>query len=66
VHSLYRRKKALGSLKALVSRPLTVSKSDVKSFAGLIYFSAKALMLKRKLDASWKENLVEQPAELVM
>ena len=66
VHSLYRRKKSLVRLKKLAARPSEISKTDLKSIAAVIYFSGKALLLKRKLaKIAWRESEI-QPAEMMI
>jgi anaerobic magnesium-protoporphyrin IX monomethyl ester cyclase len=67
VHSLYRRKKSILALKKLIRNPIHISKEDVKSFAGAIYFTTKALILKKSLSKiGWDEQKTAKPAELVM
>jgi anaerobic magnesium-protoporphyrin IX monomethyl ester cyclase len=65
VHSLYRRKKSIVALKRLIRNPLNLSRSDVKSFAGAIYFTTKALILKKSLSQiGWKQQEAGKPAEI--
>lgn len=66
VHSLYRRKKALVRLKYLAARPLALTARDFKSFASVIYFGGKALLLKRRLSKiAWHQSEVE-PVQMTM
>lgn len=66
VHSLYRRKKALVRLGYVAARPLELSRNDLKSFLSVIYFSGKALLLKRSLSKiGWLESKIET-AEMTM
>jgi anaerobic magnesium-protoporphyrin IX monomethyl ester cyclase len=49
VHSLYRRKKSVTRLQSLIRNPGGLSRNDLKSIAGAIYFSAKTLFLENRL-----------------
>jgi anaerobic magnesium-protoporphyrin IX monomethyl ester cyclase len=66
VHSLYRKKKALTIFKT----PVTLagpSNGIFKSFAEVIYFTAKAFILKNKLQRiAWSEMKIDQPAEMTI
>lgn len=66
VHSLYRSKKALVRLRNVVARPMELSRNDLKSFLSVIYFSGKALLLRRTLSKiGWHESEIKT-AEMTM
>jgi anaerobic magnesium-protoporphyrin IX monomethyl ester cyclase len=67
VHSLYRKKKALTYLKGTQENHARSSPGIFKSIAEVIYFAAKALILKSRLERiAWKEPKIEQPAEMTI
>lgn len=66
VHSLYRKKKALVRLKYLAARPLALTGHDFKSFASVIYFGGKALLLKRRLSKMALHNSEVDPVQMTI
>jgi anaerobic magnesium-protoporphyrin IX monomethyl ester cyclase len=67
VHSLYRKKKGLVNLRTLIRKPIRLTKGDIKSFVGIIYFGVKAFILKRKLSKIvWSDPEKEKTLELTI
>lgn len=49
VHSVYRTKRGINSLKKMLRKPLHISYRDIKSGLALFYFAAQATALKKNL-----------------
>jgi anaerobic magnesium-protoporphyrin IX monomethyl ester cyclase len=66
VHSIYRKKKAVLRLKALLRRPGSLDVRDVKSVAGIFYFAARAKLLENRLSKVTWDEPVTRNAELTI
>jgi anaerobic magnesium-protoporphyrin IX monomethyl ester cyclase len=57
VHSVYRKRKGINTLKKVSQTPTSFSFKDVKSLLGIVYFGVQAFVLNRELDRS-QETLI--------